>query len=382
MSTVASEIELILEQVQGAKFPEDIFGLDEPKKVYLRLQKLTHPDKHSASDDTIRGMAEEASKLLNVLWTAAQQALNEGTYGERKVEPHATTDVGFTSKFHQYKLTERFYTGSTCAVFNGSMWDSHLNHAAAVIRVPHSKQDNDLMQREVKAFQTLREKERNLLDMDDGTAQTTRLFAQRLPVFIESIRLKEPNNPKESKVVNAFARMPDQPAGWHNLEEVRNKYPEGVDGKHAAWMWRRVIEGMTFAHAAGVKHGAITPQHVIVHPDSHLAQVVDWTSSCIGSDTTIPYRDKLWAEWYPPEGIATVKGDIYTTACTILYVLGGEPNEMVIPEAVPDPLRALLNRCLQPKAKHRPASMVKLYDELHGAAHEAYGPRKFIQFDM
>lgn len=383
-SAIKSQTEVILEQIKDAKYPEDLFGIVEPRRIYIQLQKFVHPDKHIESSDTVQKLATEASALLNHIWATAAIAIDKGEYGERKTAIKASPEITFASKHHQYKLATKIHTGGTCAVFEGSVWDRTLTYANAIIRIPHSYIDNDLMQREAKVLSKLREKEKYLLDSGKDIAEASQQFARRLPIFIESIKLKSPSTPKQYKVVNTFMHMPEFSTGWYNLEQVRTKYYGGIDARHAVWIWRRVIEGMTFAHGAGVIHDALTPQHIIIHPESHLAQIVDWTSArIVGEDMARPYSNKKWEHWYPPEGkYSSVRGDIYQLACTILYLLGGDPFEMRVPYEVPETIKALLNICLQPKARMRICSMSELYNALDKAAETAYGPRKFIPFTM
>ncbi len=47
--------------------------------------------------------------------------------------------------------------------------------------------------------------------------------------------------------------------GFRSLTEVGTAYPDGVDPRDAAWMWRRLLVGLGFAHRAGVLHGAVLP---------------------------------------------------------------------------------------------------------------------------
>ena len=47
--------------------------------------------------------------------------------------------------------------------------------------------------------------------------------------------------------------------GFRSLDEVRCAYPDGVDARDAAWMWRRLLVAIGPAHRAGVVHGAVLP---------------------------------------------------------------------------------------------------------------------------
>ncbi len=70
--------------------------------------------------------------------------------------------------------------------------------------------------------------------------------------------------------------------GWlpgftHSLSAIEREYPGGVDGKIGVWMLTRLLELLGFVHRAGFVHGAVTPDHVLVHPRDHGATLVGWT---------------------------------------------------------------------------------------------------------
>ena len=66
----------------------------------------------------------------------------------------------------------------------------------------------------------------------------------------------------------------------------------GVDPRDAAWMWRRLLVALGFAHRAGVLHGAVLPEHVLIHPGEHGLVLVDWCYSVPGCHPgrAPPYR--------------------------------------------------------------------------------------------
>jgi hypothetical protein len=43
-------------------------------------------------------------------------------------------------------------------------------------------------------------------------------------------------------------------------------FPDGLDPRDAAWMRRRLLACLGWAHRARLVHGAVFPEHVLIHP--------------------------------------------------------------------------------------------------------------------
>jgi serine/threonine protein kinase len=150
-----------------------------------------------------------------------------------------------------------------------------------------------------------------------------------------------------------------------------------------------MLEALTFAHHAGLLHCALTPNHVLIHAKSHLGQLIDWTASCrIGSGDKIPYVDEgRFPGYFPPEildrdGVPGPSSDIYMSTWCMVYLLGGEPRERGVPARVEEPIRAFLNRCLQPKSARRPRSAEIAFNEFREISVHLFGARKFVELIM
>jgi hypothetical protein len=93
----------------------------------------------------------------------------------------------------------------------------------------------------------------------------------------------------------------------HNLAQVRKLYPRGVEPRVSVWMWRRILELLTFLHRSGVVHGAVAPEHVLIENGEHGVRLVGYGA----------------ARQAPPPG-----DDISMSARTIRYALGDAPGPM------------------------------------------------------
>lgn len=350
-----TELEIVAAKIMTARQPGEIFSsadLTEAKREYLRLARVVHEDRYTSSDQ--KKKAHDAFVCLQELWS-------------RLANGHVLTIA--TSRYI-YTLPREIHSGLTCRIIEGVAQPQVAAALATVVRLPHSPRDNDLMQREHDALRAIEAKAKGKPD-----AQPL-LF--RLPSLLESFTLKT-----DGRRVNAFHRHSGAEDGWYNLEEIRAEYPFGVDPRVAVFIWNRCLEGLTLAHAAGYAHCAVTPNHVLVHPASHLGQVIDWTSAVRPADgERAPYRDARYEPYFSIEQAFGVRGDLYSLAWSIVYVLGGDPVSRSIPATVPKGIKALLESCLQPKPKNRPASAEVLYQQLRATARSIYGPPSFVEFTM
>src|SRR5262249_26100225 len=77
--------------------------------------------------------------------------------------------------------------------------------------------------------------------------------------------------------VNRKVNVFDIADGYYSLAEIRAAYPEGLDARDAVWMIRRVFEVLGWVHSLGYVHGAVLPEHVLIHPIEHGARLVGWS---------------------------------------------------------------------------------------------------------
>ena len=69
----------------------------------------------------------------------------------------------------------------------------------------------------------------------------------------------------------------------------------------AAWMWRRLLVAIGAAHRAGLIHGAVLPEHVMIHAREHGLVLVDWCLFLPAPHGQVRALVKRYLPWYPPE---------------------------------------------------------------------------------
>ncbi|WP_431948817.1 molecular chaperone DnaJ [Actinacidiphila sp. bgisy167] len=301
----------------------------EAARHYRRLARLLHPD--TAPPGRV-DEAADAFVRLTALWRR-----------HRGDGPALTTARGV------------YRPGPVIA--EGDLAVLRAAGPGTLLKIPRSPADNDLMQREANA----------LTRLHTVAEPRHRAYAPRLA---ESFRHRGPDGAERR--VNALQRL----HGCHTLARVRARHPGGLDPRDAAWMWRRLLVALGWAHRAGVVHGAVLPEHVLIHPAHHGLVLVGWCHAT-APGTTVPALVERHRALYPPE----VTGRRPATEATDIH-LASRCLEQMMGDRAPRPLRAFLRGCTLPAQARRPHDAWRLLAELDEVLERLYGPRTFRPFSM
>ena len=192
-----------------------------------------------------------------------------------------------------------------------------------------------------------------LRQLQAGTSPGSAYFSQRLP---ESIALGADGG--NGKVL--VLRHP--PGYWGSLAEVHRRYAHGLDPRHVVWMWRRVLEVLAHVHSIGWSHGAVSLEHMLVHPSDHGVFLIGWSRAKRGGDQL---RDLLQSAW------------------SMRALLAGQhaaDDAPAIPSTVPAPLADLLQRACSDARWLQGQGAAGLYQHLTSAAEAAFGQPRFVHF--
>lgn len=246
-----------------------------------------------------------------------------------------------------YVLEGRLAEGDSTTVYR-ARWVVRLGEVV-VIKVLAAMADADLLRREWQTLQQLRA----------STVQGADHFLTRLPAPVAS-GLVETDRPRLASVF-----------GWksgfvHTLEEVGQVYSTGVPGQAQVWLLKRLLELLGFVHRSGFVHGAVTPEHILVHPRDHGATLVGWTCSQPADGRPLSARPRRWLALYEGATQATPTLDIQL-ACRCVQAVGGWH--------LPGARRAApLERVLTAGARGEHADAWALAELLTAASREAFGP--------
>ena len=260
------------------------------------------------------------------------------------VHPDAVTGAESATATRAFAKLARLYRDR--ATLSGDIADL-VADGDRLSKIPRSPADNDLMAAEAAAL-------RRLATHGDPK------FRAYAPRLIESYR--HDDDRKRRRQVNVLERLD----GFVPLTAVGRRDPRDV-----AWMWRRLLTGLGWAHRAGVVHGAVFEEHVLIHPEQHGVVLVDWCYS----GTTPAAIVRRHRDDYPPEVINEKRA----TPATDIYLVTRLMTRLT---DMPGPMRRFARGCTYDHPRMRPQDAWRLLGELDDLLHELYGPRTFRPFHL
>ena len=317
--------------VLEAHEPQDLFGpraqgpasVRAAKRTYRRYAALLHPDR-----------AGDPAAFLRL----------EELYREWADGPDRTAPM-VIGRLDAYPVGELLAQGSVAAVYRGS---------DGVLKIARRPASNRFLENERAAYRALAEL--------TSTHEWLRPYYPRLR-DIGAIA----GTDDQVRQVNVLAARSE---GFVTLADVHRAYPQGLDGRDWAWMYRRLLRAVAGAHRAGLVHGAIVADNVLIQPERHGVVLAGW-SFATPAGTPLPGR--IGSASYPPEATAggpvTGKADIHQLHTLMIELLNpAEPAQI-----------AYARGCLQENPRMRPSADALLdeYDELIG---RLYGRRRFRPF--
>ena len=265
-----------------------------------------------------------------------------------------------------YVLERRLGDGDSSAVYQGR-WVDRLGERV-VVKVLSSLSDADRMRHEWDVLNALQSQQTAGHDH----------YVTRLPQPVALGIL-----PGEQRRVAAVY-------GWksgfvHTLQQVGKEHPKGVPGPVVVWILKRLLEQLGWVHRAGFVHGAVTPDHVLVHPRDHGALLIGWTGAVpwrTGQQQPLTVLPKRWMPMYPakkPQDVQATPGLDVAMACLCARTVGGWTAS--VREAF-SPLHRAIGDLLDQGASGTVTDAWALRDALVEASQDAYGPPAYNPLTM
>ena len=324
VSVVSADFETTVILIENTRVAADLFGTDNPSRRYRELAMVVHPDRAPT------GRKAEATRVfarLSELW--------------------ANRTVTITSKVGTYTVGERLSTDALVQYLAGR------DHTDVILKIARSPVDNDLLRREYENLTTVR------LATEDK-------FSPYLPELVDSFPYRDTATGAD-RHVNVFTAMPN----LYSLTSIRKAFPDGLDGRHVAWIWRRLLVAIGISHKAGVVHGAVVPDHVLIEPDQHGLVLSNWCYSAHGAQR-VPALVDGYRGWYPE---VVVRKQVPTSSVDVVMATRSVLSLLEID--APKSLYAFGQRCL---GFSKANGAWELLSELDKILEQTYGKRKFVEF--
>jgi hypothetical protein len=262
-----------------------------------------------------------------------------------------------------------------------------------IIKICNDRSNNDLLEREITVLKALPTTDPN---------QST--FNQYYPTSYASYRTQD------DRPAHVISLISDS----FSFADVLKAYPQGIDYRDMAWMFKRTLVGLWWAHHRGLLHGALLPPHVLLNGQNHGAKIIDWcysipTRNQLFLDQSVPRRSRPigepdptdsmfsdmtrihvliteYADYYPPEvpdrRDASEATDIYMAVKCMVAILGGYVKTNEMPDSVPKVIQDLLKLCLNPQRTMRPSKADDLHEAFDNLMKELVGKPAFRKFEL
>lgn len=358
------ELEFLAQRINLAKYPEEVFGnlegedkIATGRSIYRHLAKVTHPDLYAGSDASL---AQETFKRLAFFWEQAQKKLNTGAYGI--IEPPKAETLTIKSKSREYTLIDDPVQRDFANLYR-TTYESAGTTLPAYFKIVRDPSDNDLLENEARLLK--------LLSEGEGFDK----FKFYFPNLVDSFIFRDKADPRPRQV-NVLSTINDE---VYSLEEIKKAYPGGVDPKDIAWIYRRLLVGLGFAHVNGIIHGVIVPSNVFIQPEKHGLIITEWSFGVHdpkNSGERIQTINAEFESFYPKEvlkkDLPSSSTDIFMAAKCMSYLVN--PSDRHINQ--------FLEGCTLTSPIQRPQNAWELKEEFDGLIERLWGPRSFRPFSI
>lgn len=179
-------------------------------------------------------------------------------------------------------------------------------------------------------------------------------FSQLLPEVVAE-------GPVEGNGHGQHALVLRHPNGfWGSLAALNARYGQGLDPRHAVWIWRRILGVLRFIHSVGWAHRDVRPEHALVHPKDHGVRLIGWSAAQKGA------------------GAKDQAADLLRSARVVLVLLSGASGAGSLPSQVPAGLAQFVTRAAQDEDFCRAQGAEGLDNLLREEARAAFGPPVFV----
>ena len=276
-----------------------------------------------------------------------------------------TSPLDITIGSNTYHVLDRIAVGSICLIYRCRFTDGP-RQVEGLLKITRDPRTNSLVANEADIL-------RQLYALDPAGRYTP-----FLPAIEASFGFSDGSGApaRQANVLRMHEKI-QSPDEFYTLLEVKNAFPGGLDSRHVAWIWRRVLNIIGFAHSNNIVHGAVLPMHILIEPKTHKLLLVDWCCATRGG-SPLPIIAGGYLAWYKRDRAATNPPtpalDVMFAARCMIDLLGGDPLQVEFPSTVDPALQRHFQRCLGGGVNADAWKLLADFDQLMQAL---WGPRKF-----
>lgn len=344
------------QKINAAATPEELFGPipgadrnSQRLALQRRFRELAlpvHPDRLSELWEAERSQAEAAFWRLVLFSKSLEQALS------LPMSSAPPQERRFVSPIAELVCEPQAFAGGDFS----EIWRGRTTTGMKIIvKIAREKADNSWIEKEAKTL--------DILAQDKDLEPLRRFLPEVIADFDEGGRR-----------ALLFDDIPD----LLSVRELISLFPNGMPPADATWVARRIVAQASAAAMAGMVHGALLPDHVLVGVRNHEPRHIGWGHAVPLGGRLSHVLDR-YRDYYAPElfdrAPADTTMDIYSAGQTIRRLLGGDPKTKSLPKAVPAPLAVIVGRLTEDRPERRYQSGKEALDALSGVARSLWGKR-------
>ena len=283
-------------------------------------------------------------------------------------ETYGTTS-GISMGDNHWSIDRLLSAGENCDVYAGrrARWPTEL----VILKVARKKEDAPILEHEWEALKSLQASEAS------GAETFSALIPQPVRHGIST------GGSHNGQMVNIYRWAS---GFYHTAGDVINAYPQGIPPRASIWIWRRILELLSFIHSSNMAHGAIVPSHLLIQENDHGVRLIGFSRA--GQTGQSIEKAARQDEMYYPDTTQMERKlsnqlDIVMSARGIISLLGGNPSDGTIPDIVPELLSETIRRIAMAKSNDADCQNAwAIREELGLIANKVFGPPKFIPVNM
>lgn len=361
---MVSKLQLIYSSLQRSSGPEQIFGpvsgSKELNKKYNKLVCEVITEDKGQNEEARDALTTKTLALINKAYKSAELKLKKKTYDNHNTE----SSVSIVANGVSLILKEKVGEGTS------SKWylvQKDKQKKKFLAKIGSSAASNVFLENEQKVLNQI---------LNGFTVKLAAMAT--IPKLVATSEIV--NSSGEKRAISIFENM----EGFISLENVMKHFPEGMPARHVSWIWKRVMASLVVAHQVRLVHGAITPDHIFINPETHAGILMGWGDAATQGNPVLSFNSS-WKSFYPPEVFAHTtlfSTDIYMSAMCMLRALAGEKaGKEDFLKNTPPSISAMIESCLG-KPATRPNDAHDLHARFEKVLEKVYGKAKFVKFEI